>query len=180
MPTQESSRVSATWTKRLADKLQTKGYRDAYVASHVRRWIAYQVRTLREERELSQAELADLMNTKQSNICRIESPDYGRLSLQTLLQLASKFDVALVVKFVDYATFLAQSRDVSSEAMVADSFDRKALEPRALEPSLLEETIGVFTINAAQYQGYVDLTRGNILTYIDKQTDVSAKTEATL
>lgn len=120
-------------SKTLADKLRKKGYRDAYVASHVGRWVAYQVRTLREQRGWSQSELGDRMGTSQSNICRIENPDYGRLSQQTLLQLASTFDVALVIMFVDYPTFLEQSRDVSSEAMVIESFDHTALEPRAPE-----------------------------------------------
>ena len=147
MPTQEFSRVSATWTKRLADKLEKKGYRDAYVASHVGRWIAYQVQTLREQRGWSQSELGERMGTSQSNICRIENPDYGRLSQQTLLQLASNFDVALVVMFVDYPTFLEQSRDVSPEAMAAEGFDRKALEPQVLELPVTEETRSAFAAN---------------------------------
>lgn len=122
-------------SKSLADKLEKKGYRDAYVANHVGRWVAYQVRTLREQRGWSQADLGERMGTPQSNICRIENPDYGRHSQHTLLQLASTFDVALVVMFVDYPTFLEQSRDVSPDAMRVESFDRAALEIRAPEAS---------------------------------------------
>jgi hypothetical protein len=36
--------------KKLFDKLRKKSYRDSYVAEHVRRGIAYQIRALRDAR----------------------------------------------------------------------------------------------------------------------------------
>lgn len=120
----------AMWSEKLVGKLSKKQYRDAYVADHVKRWIALQIRTLRESRNWPQQELGDQMGTPQSNISRIEDPDYGQMSLQTLFDLASAFDVALVVKFVDYRSFLVQSRNLSPEAMAADSFSSAAITPQ--------------------------------------------------
>jgi hypothetical protein len=48
------------------------------------------------------------------------------MSLQTLLELASAFDVALSVKFVDYPTFVRETKDVSTANMQVPSFSTSA------------------------------------------------------
>ena len=130
MPTLQLDRAPTMWSSRLVRKLSRKAYRNEYVASHVRTWIALQVRRLRESRNWSQEDLGDRTNKPQSNISRIEDPDYGKLSLQTLFDLATAFDVALVVKFVDYRSFLVQSRNLGPGAMSVDSFSATAIAPQ--------------------------------------------------
>src|SRR3954462_6877822 len=102
--------------KKLLAKLQRKSYRTAYVAEHVRRGIAYQIRALRDQRGWKQGELSERLKKPQSVVCRLEDPSYGKVSVQTLLEVAASFDVALQVRFVPFSTFLAQTRDLTSSS----------------------------------------------------------------
>jgi transcriptional regulator with XRE-family HTH domain len=116
-------RPSSTWSRKLVEKLSNRDYRLTYVAEHVKTWIARQIRTLREERGWSQEELGQRSGKTQSVISRLEDPDYGRLTIQTLLDLSAAFDVALEVRFVDFPGFLRRSRDLSTDAMKVASFN---------------------------------------------------------
>ncbi len=112
----------ATLTKKLLDKLTRKTYREAYVEENVRTWIAYQIRALREARGWSQKKLAEVLGKPQSVLSRIEDPDYGKLSIQTLLEVAAAFDVALLVQFADFPEFINRTEDVSPEALNRESY----------------------------------------------------------
>jgi hypothetical protein len=111
--------------KNLWHKLGNKEYRDAYVSEHVRRWIAHQIRALREhpDRKWKQGELSDRMRKPQSVVSRLEDPTYGKMTVQTLLQVAEAFDVALIIKFVSFPQFVNETADLSQNAMHVDSFN---------------------------------------------------------
>jgi transcriptional regulator with XRE-family HTH domain len=109
--------------KRLWEKLQRRAYRQAYLAEHVRRGIAYQIRALRDQRGWKQGEFSKRLDKPQSVVCRLEDPNYGKVTVQTLLEVANVFDVALEVRFVPYSSFVLNTRDVSSSAMHVPSFD---------------------------------------------------------
>lgn len=122
------------------EKLRDKAYRDAYVLSHIRVGIPYQIRALREQegRKWSQSELARRMRKPPNVISRLEDPEYGRHTISTLLELASAFDVALLVKFVPYSEFLREFSDVSPRALEAVRFadDIGLMKlPQAVTPS---------------------------------------------
>lgn len=95
-------------------KLAKKNYRDAFVASRIAQTIAFQLRVLRQRKELSQAELAKELGTSQNAISRMENPKYGKPSISTLRKIASYFEVGLVVRFaplseiVDWTTSLEE------------------------------------------------------------------------
>jgi transcriptional regulator with XRE-family HTH domain len=110
-------------SSKLAQKLSNKGYRDAYMDEQVRTWVARQIRALREQRGWSQIELARRCDKPQSVISRLEDPDYGKLSLQTLFDLRAAFDVGLEVRFIEYQTAFLHTRDVGKSAMEVASFD---------------------------------------------------------
>jgi transcriptional regulator with XRE-family HTH domain len=130
--------------KKLFEKLLKKSYRDSYVAEHVRRGVAYQIRALRDQREWNQGAFAKMLKKPQSVVSRLEDPSYGKYTVQTLLEVASVLDVALQVRFVPYSSFLQQTRDVSAVSMQVPSFkeelDSKAvtLKLRPLSEILLE------------------------------------------
>lgn len=113
------------WTERLVKKLSRPDYRHEYVAEGVKTWIARQIRALRDQRNWSQGDLGERMDKPQSAISRIEDPDYGKLSLQTLLEVARAYDVGLVVKFVDYPTFLRETKAMDSGSLTVPSFDER-------------------------------------------------------
>jgi transcriptional regulator with XRE-family HTH domain len=110
--------------KALWQKLRQKNYRDAYVAEHVRRGIAHQIRALRDQRKWNQGRLSQLLGKPQSVVSRLEDPSYGKVTVQTLLELASVFDVALQVRFISYSSFLQQTRDLTISSMKVAGFDK--------------------------------------------------------
>jgi transcriptional regulator with XRE-family HTH domain len=128
--------MSVVSLKKILRKLRNKEYRDAYAVEHVQTSLPFQIRALRERREWTQARLASEAGTTQTAISRIEDPDYGKLSLNTLYKLASAFDVALLVKFVPFSRLLDEFKDVSVETLAAESFtdELPKLEERAVKP----------------------------------------------
>jgi transcriptional regulator with XRE-family HTH domain len=115
--------------KKLRD---SKKARDAYVYEHVRNGVPFQIRAMRKNRDWSQQELADAANTSRTVITRIEDPNYGKLTLKTLLQIASAFNVALLIKFVPFSRLVREYEDVSWQALGAKSVN-DAEEIDALE-----------------------------------------------
>jgi transcriptional regulator with XRE-family HTH domain len=93
----------------------------------VKTWIARQVRALREQRDWSQGDLARESGKKQSNISRIEDPDYGQMTLQTLFDLAAAFDLPLLVQFAEWPDWLNRMEDVSTEWLQRESFNQAEL-----------------------------------------------------
>lgn len=113
--------------KGLRGKLRRKPYRDAYVGEHVRRWIAHQIRALRDSRGWNQGEFSRRLGKPQSVVSRLEDASYGKMTINTLLEVASTLDVALLVRFVDYPTFLRQTADISTPAMQVESYSDASL-----------------------------------------------------
>lgn len=125
--------MPAPFDQRLVQKLQDKEYRDAYAADVVRVGIARQIRALREQagREWSQAELGRRMGKPQSVVSRLEDPDYGRVTLQTLFEVAAAFELPLWVEIADWADFLERASHVLPERLERSSFDADRLAEAA-------------------------------------------------
>lgn len=115
----------------------SKPYRDSYLQAHVRSSIPYQIQALREKEGLTQEQLAQKMGTTQSVVARIENPESGRASVQTLLEIASATGVALLVRFVSYPEFLERARDMSPQALKVDNIDESVdkMQREILKPS---------------------------------------------
>jgi len=110
-------------SSKLLAKLRKKTYRRGYMAEHTRRGIAYQIRALRDQEEWSQGKFARQLEKPQSVVSRLEDPTYGKVTVQTLLEVANTFDVALQVRFISYSQFLRDNQDLTSVAMQVDSFE---------------------------------------------------------
>ena len=137
----------STWSEKLIPKLTDREYRHAYMAEGVKTWIARQVRALREQRDWSQGDLARESGKKQSAISRIEDPDYGQLTLQTLFDLAKAYDLPLLVQFVEWQDWLYRMEDVSTEALRKEAFDGDQLA--ALSQQYLTSGESLLTTYAA-------------------------------
>lgn len=85
--------------------LQDKELRDKYFADNIKIGLRNQLKSLRDSQNLTQKDLAELINTKQSVIGRLENNPEG-VSLPTLLKLASALDVGLVVRFESIDTVI--------------------------------------------------------------------------
>jgi transcriptional regulator with XRE-family HTH domain len=137
--------VSFVSRRTIADKLlHSKKFRDSYVLENIKRIIPFQIRTMRDERKWSQAVAGKAIGKPQNVLSRLESPAYGRLTLQTLLEIARGYDTGLLIKFVPFSRLVAEYDDVSLPALsaksVSDEEEAQALkewaahEPVAVEP----------------------------------------------
>src|SRR6266403_3167206 len=150
----------STWSDKLVPKLANQEYRHAYMAEGVKTWIARQVRALREQRDWSQGDLARESGKKQSAISRIEDPDYGQLTLQTLFDLAKTYDLPLLVQFVEWQDWLYRLEDVSTEALRKDAFDGEQLAALSgLQYQTSNESL--LTIYASHLSGSVAIDVAN-------------------
>jgi transcriptional regulator with XRE-family HTH domain len=85
-------------------------YRHAWNLENVYTGICFQIRALREQRELSQSALGNAAKMAQERISILEDPNADtRPTLNTLLRLADALDVGLDVRFVPYGTVIDRS-----------------------------------------------------------------------
>jgi len=111
----------------LQKKLKNKEYRDSFAAEYIYSRIPLKIRAMRERRHLSQQELGRLAGVRQEWVCKLEDPNYGRLTLATLLKIAAAFDVGLNVDFVPFSQVLDRSTHLSSQDFDVASFNEENL-----------------------------------------------------
>jgi len=121
--------ISKRFAAELTNDKDGKEMRDAYLAAQTSTKIAQQIRTIRQERGWSQTVFAEKLDTGQSTIVRYEDRSYGKYNLQSLLDMASEFDVGLIVEFVPYAEFLVRTSDLSPENLEVPEFTPGSLRP---------------------------------------------------
>lgn len=110
----------------LARSFTDRTFRASYMAQHLRAFLADQIRGLRGD--LSQTAFGRLINKPQSVVSRLEDEEYGKVSLQTLLDIAQDLDVGLLIRFVDFPTFLKVTADFSDAAIVPHPYNQKEME----------------------------------------------------
>lgn len=108
------------------ERVEDKQRRNKYLANQIKIGLRFQLKALRKDRNLTQAEFAELTQTKQSVISRVENRGADKLSIPTLLKFAEALDVGLVVRFEPIDT-------------VADWYDN--LTPSKLAPKKSEDIL---------------------------------------
>jgi transcriptional regulator with XRE-family HTH domain len=108
-----------------------KEYRDAYLEAHVMGSIAYQIRMLREQSELSQKQFGEEIGKPQSVISRLEDTEYSGVTINTLLSIAKALGVGLNVCFTDYVHVLKDDIDNKAEKIenIYDTYTRYVENP---------------------------------------------------
>ena len=119
--------MSTSSTRRqLVEKLGDKEYRDGFVSEGIFSHLPLKIRALREQRHWSQKQLGEKMGVAQAWVAKLEDPNYGKLSLSTLLRLASAFDVGLEVDFVPFSKVLGDALSLSDKSFKVASFEEDA------------------------------------------------------
>lgn len=131
-----------TTSKRSLDKrkvrlLLDRDLRNKYVADQIKIGLRNQLRSLREDRGITQAEMAQLIGTKQSVISRIER-DPVRVGLPVFIDIAEKLDVAFVARFEAIDTVVEWYDNPSVKKMTPRKSET-ILKERALD--LMTETV---------------------------------------
>ena len=106
-------------------------YRRAYLLASIEQGIAWQIKTNRNARGLSQTDLANALGTKQSAVSRLEDPSYGGYTLDTLVSVAQAFDCAVSLRFVPYSALARESQDLSPEALYAAPYPEEISTSKA-------------------------------------------------
>jgi transcriptional regulator with XRE-family HTH domain len=113
-----TSSLPSTLRQELIANQDDKAYRHAYADENLNITIATQLKVLREQRELTQAGLADAAGMRQSMISRYENVNYSSWSISTLKKLALGLDVWLDVRF----------RSFGEMVKTVDGFCRESLD----------------------------------------------------
>ena len=141
------------------NRFASKDYRDAFMQTQVRAGIAYQIQALRRKFGLTQAQMAEKTGKKQSVISRLESTEYGGVSVQSLLDIASALDIALVVRFSSYPDFLSTTSNVSEDALQVDTISESLSKTYVHEQNLVlkNDLVAAVGGNASEVAVYNNL-----------------------
>ena len=102
------------------------------LATEIATTLAVQIKSLREAKEWTQAELARRAEKEQLTISQLEDPNYGRYSLTTLKKLANTFDVALIVRFVPFSELVDWLANLTPDKLAPASYPEDQAHYRAL------------------------------------------------
>jgi transcriptional regulator with XRE-family HTH domain len=118
--------------ERLKTEFTSEESRYAYADSAANAFLTGQIKALREDRGLTQEQLADLVGTQQSGISRWQNSGYSSCKVETLRKFAKAFGVRLRITFEEFGTL---PEDVQG-------FTKKRLAPRRFEddPAFEEPT----------------------------------------
>ena len=100
--------MSIATTKRdLLNSLKDGEFRTAFNLENVYTTICFQLRALREQREMTQGKLGKAAHMAPERISILEDPNAeSKPTLNTLLRLAGALDVGLDVRFVPFSKVL--------------------------------------------------------------------------
>ena len=109
-------------------KWQDKEYRDAYMEASIEQGIAWQIRTNRHLRGITQTDLAEAIDMTQSDISKLEDSNCGAPSLETIVEIAKSFDCALSVKLIPFSHLAYESKKLGEVDLYVASFTEEMKE----------------------------------------------------
>lgn len=110
-------------TDTLREEFKDKETRHIYCDEFLNSSIATQIKVLREQRGLTQRELAERADMRQERISVLEDVNYSAWTINVLRRLAEAFDLTLTVKFESFGEKLFAIEDMSRETLEKPSFD---------------------------------------------------------
>lgn len=121
-------------------------YRYAYAEDFLNTYIATQIKVLRDERKMTQAELAEAIGTKQSGVSRLESVHYSNWKTDTLKKIARALGVRLKITFETFGTLIDEDSTFSRETLKRPPFKE---DPAFKDEAVVEEPQALETLPAA-------------------------------
>ena len=134
---------------------RSKAYREGFVASIAKRMLPLQIRVLRKQRDWSQARLAKESKLTQGVISRAEDPEYGNLTINTLVRIGAGFDCAFVARFVPFRELIDWYGNVT---------DEKKLEAPTFNEELAHYVADVLTDHGSTSRSPVSLSSKDTIT----------------
>jgi transcriptional regulator with XRE-family HTH domain len=124
----------------LKTELRESEYRYGYAESFLNTKLATQIKTLREQRDKTQAEAAALMGIKQPGYRRFEDINHSVWKTDTLWNVARAYGVRLDISFKTFGSLLDDKEDFNKERLKVPKFedDPAFAEPAVEEPQPAE------------------------------------------
>ncbi len=119
----------------IADLKADPEYRFAYAEDFLNTSIATQIRVLREQRKMTQVDLALDIGSKQAGVSRLENVNYSAWKTETLRKLARAFDVRLRISFETFGTLLDDDARFSRESLQRPKFEDDPTFGTVADPS---------------------------------------------
>jgi transcriptional regulator with XRE-family HTH domain len=107
----------------LKTEFQEPEYRYGYAESFLNTKLATQIKTLREEREKTQAEAAALMGIKQPGYRRFEDVNHSVWKTDTLWNIARAYGVRVDISFKSFGSLLDDKESFDKEALRVPAFE---------------------------------------------------------
>jgi transcriptional regulator with XRE-family HTH domain len=128
-----------TSLNRLWQKLKkSKKYREQFVAAQAKRAFPFQVRAIMRKRGLSQEQLATRSKLTQGVISRAVNPNYGNLTINTIVRVADGLDMAYLGILVPFSELAKWVSNLSEESVQVKSFE----EENEMTPGSVEGNFG--------------------------------------
>jgi transcriptional regulator with XRE-family HTH domain len=164
--------VSTTESSLATSKLaSSKEYRDAFVSAFLKRYIPFQIRTIRKNRDISQQQLAKASKVTQGVISRAEDSDYGNLTLNTVLRIAAGYDLAFIGKFVRFSEFLKVAENMSEQEFDLPSFleecEQEAKATVANAPATRYSLTGLSNPSPESFSRVLEAAQSSLRAYLD-------------
>ena len=109
------------------DLLADEDFRQAYAESFLNTFVAAQIKSLREMRGMTQADLAEAIGTKQAGVSRLENVNYSAWKTETLRKIARALRVRLRISFETFGTLLDEVWRFNRESLQRESPESDAL-----------------------------------------------------
>jgi len=120
---------------RIREELGEPGFAQDYAEASEAWDVAIQIAKLRQQKGLTQAQLAELVGTRQQDIARIENPAYKAHSLSLLRRIARALGMVARIEFVrpdpiiqEEHCFIPQLQ-ITEEGCIYPSMERGQLDP---------------------------------------------------
>ncbi len=110
-------------TEKFKEEFKDKETRHIYADDFLNTYIATQIKVLREEAGLTQAELAEKAGMKQERISVLEDVNYSSWTANVLKRLAKAFDMRLSIKIESFGSYLKEFESFNRDALVRPSFE---------------------------------------------------------
>jgi transcriptional regulator with XRE-family HTH domain len=130
-------------------------YRYAYAESFLNTKLATQIKTLREQREKTQAELGAVVGTKQSGFSRFEDVNHSVWKTDTLWKIARALGVRIDISFMTFGSLIEEKERFSKESLQRPDFehDPDFQEAQASEPNEVGSLMELIAQSAALRRG---------------------------
>lgn len=130
---------------KISKLIKSRESREAYIRAKLNVLLPAQIKGLRLHWPMTQKELGQVAQMKQSRISAMERPGAVKFNLETLVRLASAFKVGMVVKFVPFSEMLRWEND-----FVQDAFDVMPIDADLdfIQPQVAQRDEGEYLPNA--------------------------------